>query len=169
MNIYSKKQQWKWILFVVAILIVFTSLWYTNKLVRRIADDERKKVQLWAEAVQKKARLVKFTNDLFLKLQNEERKKAELYASATEQLYKDITDVSFVLKVLQDNTTVPVILTDENQNVTASRNVDSTIASDKEALRKELELMKKTYPPVVIEYYKGKKNYLYYRDSRLFN
>lgn len=169
MNIYSKKQQWKWILFVVAILIVFTSLWYTNKLVRRIADDERKKVKLWAEAVQKKARLVKFTNDLFQKLQNEERKKAELYASATEQLYKDITDVSFVLKVLQDNTTVPVILTDENQNVTASRNVDSTIANDKEALRKELELMKKTYPPVVIEYYKGKKNYLYYRDSRLFN
>lgn len=169
MNIYSKKQQWKWILFVGAILIVFTSLWYTNKLVKRIADDERKKVKLWAEAVQKKARLVKFTNDLFQKLQNEERKKAELYASATEQLYKDITDVSFVLKVLQDNTTVPVILTDEHQNVTASRNVDSIVASDKEALKKELELMKQTYPPVVIEYYKGKKNYLYYRDSRLFN
>lgn len=169
MNIYSKKQQWKWILFVVAILIVFTSLWYTNKLVKRIADDERKKVKLWAEAVQKKARLVKFTNDLFQKLQNEERKKAELYASATEQLYKDNADVSFVLKVLQDNTTVPVILTDENQNVTASRNVDSIVANNKEALHAELELMKKTYPPVVIEYYKGKKNYLYYRDSRLFN
>lgn len=169
MNIYSKKQQWKWILFIGAIIIVFTSLWYTNKLVKRIADDERTKVKLWAEAVQKKARLVKFTNDLFQKLQNEERKKAELYASATEQLYKDITDVSFVLKVLQDNTTVPVILTDENQNVTASRNVDSTIARDKEALKHELELMKQTYPPVIIEYYKGKKNYLYYRDSRLFN
>lgn len=169
MNIYSKKQQWKWILFIAAIFIVFTSLWYTNRLVKRIADDERTKVKLWAEAVQKKARLVKFTNDLFQKLQTEERKKAELYASATEQLYKDIADVSFVLKVLQDNTTVPVILTDENHNVTASRNVDSTIANNKEALKNELELMKKTYPPVVIEYYKGKKNYLYYRDSRLFN
>ncbi len=169
MNIYSKKQQWKWILFVVAILIIFTSLWYTNKLVKRIADDERKKVELWAEAVQKKARLVKFTNDLFQKLQSEERKKAELYASATEQLNKDITDISFVLKVLQDNTTVPVILTDENHQVTASRNLDSAIANNKEALQNELEVMRKTYQPVVIDYYKGKKNYLYYKDSRLFN
>ena len=77
MNIYSKKQQWKWILFVVAILIVFTSLWYTNNLVNRIATDEQKKVTLWADAVQKKAKLVKFTNDLFQKLKTEERKKAE--------------------------------------------------------------------------------------------
>ena len=71
MNIYSKKQQWKWILFIVAIGIVFTSLWYTNNLVNRIANDEQKKVTLWAEAVQKKAKLVKFTNDLFQKLKTE--------------------------------------------------------------------------------------------------
>lgn len=169
MNIYSKKQQWKWILFLVAIIIVFTSLWYTNKLVKRIADDERVKVKLWADAVQRKAKLVKFTNDLFQKLQIEERKKAELYALATKQLNSDIADISFVLKVLQDNTTVPVILTDDKHNVTASRNLDSAIANNKEALQKELEIMKATYQPVVIDVYRGQKNYLYYKDSRLFN
>lgn len=169
MNIYTKKQQWKWILFVVAILIVFTSLWYTKKLVKRIADDERVKIQLWADAVQRKAKLVKFTNDLFQKLQDEERKKAELYASATKQLNGDLVDISFVLKVLQDNTTVPVILTDDEFNVTASRNLDSAIANNNELLKKELDLMRQTYQPVVIDYYKGKKNYLFYKDSRLFN
>lgn len=169
MNIYSKKQQWKWTLFIVAILIVFTSLWYTNKLVKRIADDERVKIKLWADAVQRKAKLVKFTNDLFQKLQTEERKKAELYASATKQLNGDLVDISFVLKVLQDNTTVPVILTDDQFNVTASRNLDSAIANNTDALKKELELMRQTYEPVVIDYYKGKKNYLFYKDSRLFN
>jgi lipopolysaccharide export LptBFGC system permease protein LptF len=169
MNIYSKKQQWKWILFIVAIGIVFTSLWYTNNLVNRIANDEQKKVTLWAEAVQKKAKLVKFTNDLFQKLKTEERKKAELYALATKQLNSDLSDISFVLKVLQDNTTVPVILTDDKNNVTASRNLDSTIANDKVALQKELATMKSLYEPVEIEVYRGQKNYLYYKDSRLFN
>lgn len=168
MNIYSRKQQWKWILFIVAIIIIFTSLWYTNKLVNSIARDERTKVSLWAEAVQKKAKLVKFTNDLFQKLQTEERKKAELYALATKQLNSDIADISFVLKVIQDNTTVPVILTDDEDHITANRNLDSTIEKDPEALKKELDAMKALYEPVVIEVYRGRKNYLYHKDSRLF-
>ena len=169
MNIYSKKQQWKWILFIVAILIVFTSLWYTNNLVNRIATDEQKKVTLWAEAVQKKAKLVKFTNDLFQKLKTEERKKAELYALATKQLNSDFSDISFVLKVLQDNTTVPVILTDDKDNITASRNLDSAIEHNDEALKNELIKMKTLYQPVVIDVYRGKKNFLYHKDSRLFS
>ena len=73
MNIYSKKQQWKLILFIVALVIVFTSLWYTNQLVNSIANDEKNKIKLWADAVPKKAKLVKFSNVLFQKLQTEER------------------------------------------------------------------------------------------------
>lgn len=170
MNIYSKKQQWKLALFIIAIIIIFTSLWYTNKLVTGIKNDEEKKVRLWAEAVQKKAGLVKFTNDLFQKLQIEERKKAELYALATKQLSADLFSVSeFVLKVLQDNTTVPVILTDNENNITASRNLDSAIQHNPSALIKELEAMKDLYDPVVIDVYRGKKNYLYHKDSRLFS
>jgi hypothetical protein len=170
MNIYSRKQQWKWALLIVAIVIVFTSLWYTNKLVNSIKNDEEKKVRLWAEAVQKKAGLVKFTNDLFQKLQTEERKKAELYALATKELSADMFSVSeFVLKVLQDNTTVPVILTDDQDNITASRNLDSAIEHNNEALKKELINMKALYDPVVIDVYRGKKNFLYHKDSRLFS
>ena len=162
MNIYSQKKRWKWMLFVVAIIIVFTSLWYTNRLVNRIANDEQKKITLWADAVQKKAKLVKFTNDLFQKLKTEERKKAELYALATKQLNNDLSDITFVLKVLQDNTTVPVILTDDKNNVTASRNLDSAIENNKEALKLELNIMKALYEPVEIDVYRGQKNYLYY-------
>ena len=59
MSIYSKKQQWKLWLFIAAILIVAVSLWYTDTLVNKIATEERKKVKLWADAIQKKANLVK--------------------------------------------------------------------------------------------------------------
>jgi two-component system, sporulation sensor kinase D len=169
MNIYTRKQQWKVFLSIIALLIVFTSLWYTNQIVNEISEEERTKAKLWADAVQRKAKLVKFTNDLFLKLQTEERKKAELYALATEELNNDISDISFVLKVLQDNTTVPVILTDQKGNVTASRNLDSSIANNKEALENEVKIMSSMYEPVVIDYYKGQKNFLYHKDSRLFN
>jgi K+-sensing histidine kinase KdpD len=169
MNIYTRKQTWKIGLSITALIIIFTSLWYTNQIVSKIANEERVKAKLWADAVQRKAKLVKFTNELFVKLQTEERKKAELYALATKQLNNDLSDISFVLKVLQDNTTVPVILTDQNGKVTTSRNLDSSISNSQEALKKEVKLMSSMYEPVVIDYYKGQKNYLYYKDSRLFN
>ncbi|MFO0436722.1 MAG: hypothetical protein ACK5ZT_15870, partial [Sphingobacteriaceae bacterium] len=130
MNIYTRKQQWKWLLAIAAFAIVIVSLWYTNNLVKRIAEDERRKVRLWAEAVQKKANLVKFTNQLFEKMKIEERKKAILYAKTTEQLTKDFSNFNFLLYVLQDNTTVPVILADEQGKILAKRNFDSIKEKD---------------------------------------
>ena len=62
MSIYQKKQNWKIWLVAVALLIVVVSLWYTNILANKIALEERTKVKLWAEAIQKKANLVKYTN-----------------------------------------------------------------------------------------------------------
>ena len=170
MNIYSKKQQWKWALFIIAILIIITSLWYTNNLVKRIADDERTKAKLWAEAVQNKAKLIKFTNVLFTKIKIEERKKAELYAEAAKQFanLSNDADISFVLKVLQDNTTVPVILTNQKGEITANRNLDSLRTNDTVYLREELNIMKEKYAPVVIKGYKNFNNFLYYKDSKVF-
>ncbi len=168
MNIYHKKQQWKLFLALFAIIIVALSLWYTNDLVKRIASEERQKAKLWAEAVQKKAKLVKFTNELFEKIKSEERKKAELYAQATRQLNSDLQDINFVLKVLQENTTVPVILTNEKDEILISRNLDSTKEKDKSYLKEQLSLMKNLYPPVEIEVYNGIKQRLYHKDSKVF-
>jgi two-component system, sporulation sensor kinase D len=49
-SIYEKKQRWKFILLFAAISIGAGSLFYTNRLVNTIAQDERKKIELWAEA-----------------------------------------------------------------------------------------------------------------------
>ena len=82
-----------------AILIIGVSLWYTNTLVNKIAQEERVKVKLWADAIKKKADLVKYTNELFNKIKIDERKKVELWAEATRQLSQDLSDYGFVLKV----------------------------------------------------------------------
>lgn len=169
MNIYSKKQTWKLWLFIAAVLIVGVSLWYTNTLVNKIAQEERKKVKLWADAIQRKVKLVKYTNDLFNKIKNDERKKVELWAEATRQLSQDLSDYGFVLKVVSDNTTVPVILTDEHGTPITSRNLDPAKENDKTYLKLQMQAMRAVQEPIEINIYQGQKNYLYYKDSRLFS
>jgi hypothetical protein len=48
-DIYSQKQRWKAGLIIVALLIGGLSLMYTSELVNKLAEEERKKVGLWAE------------------------------------------------------------------------------------------------------------------------
>lgn len=157
-----------------ALLIVMVSFWYSSNLVQQIKQNEKQKVELWAKAVQKKASLVKFTKELFEKIKTSETKKAELFAEATRELSKgdDLSgnqDVSFVLKVLQENTTVPVILTDDQDKILTKRNLDSAQESDPVYLQDQLRIMKSLYAPVEIDVYKGMKQRLYHKDSRLFN
>jgi len=168
-NIYAKKQRWKFVLAAFAVLIIIASLWYTNDLVKSIAKDERQKAKLWAEAVQKKAKLVKFTNELFEKIKIEERKKAELFAQATKQISTSNGSIdNFALVVLQENTSVPVILTDENDAILQWRNLDSAKEKDKNYLQEQLKIMKNLYQPITFEYYKGRYQKLYHKDSKVF-
>lgn len=169
MNIYTKKQRWKLALASFALLIVIASLWYTHNLVKRIAKEERQKAQLWAQAVQKKAKLVKFTNELFEKIKIEERKKAELFAQATKQISTSNGGIdNFALVVLQENTSVPVILTDESDTILQWRNLDSSKEKDKNYLQEQLAIMKQLYSPITFEYYKGHYQKLYHKDSKVF-
>lgn len=168
MSIYQKKQRWKWWLAAMAMLIVMASLWYSQQIVQKISTDEKEKIKLWAGAVQKKANLVKSTNELFAKIKIEERKKVELYAEATKELTKDVADLGFSLRVLQDNNTVPVIITGNDSKIIGFRNLDSTREKDTAYLAAQLAEMKSLYKPIEIEYAPGKKNYVFYKNSKVF-
>ena len=97
------------------------SLWYSSIIVNKISNEERKKVELWAGAIQKKANLVNYTDKLFDKLRTEERKKVELYVEAIKRLTNPNPnfnpDYTFLSKVVTSNTTVPVILADQEKNI----------------------------------------------------
>lgn len=172
MSIYEKKQNWKIWLVAVALLIVVVSLWYTNILAGKIALEERTKVKLWAEAIQKKANLVKYTNSLFDRLKNEERKKVELWAEGSKKLANpnlDVGDLGFIFEVIKNNESVPVILTDENNKVISSRNLDSTLAGDEKYLAEQIKIMSALQAPIEIDLSGNRKNFLYYKDSKLFS
>ena len=50
MSIYHTKQWWKIVLLAIATIIGVSSLIYTNLLVKKLSLEEKKKVELWAEA-----------------------------------------------------------------------------------------------------------------------
>jgi signal transduction histidine kinase len=136
-DIYTSKERWKLLLFVIAVSIGFGSLWYTNNLVNRLSIEERKKVELWADAT----RLTESSNEN--------------------------TDLTFLFKVIENNNTVPVILTDKDNKILSYRNFDSIRVTKPGYLQKQLNEMRRVRPPLVIHLNKGNKNYIYYKESIL--
>ncbi len=171
MNIYSKKQRWKFILATIAAIIVFLSLWYTNILVSQIAEEEKSKAQSWAEAIQRKAELVNYTQELFETISEEERKRAEIWAEANRRvaLAPIDEDPAFYTKILWYNTTIPMILTDESGKIITSANLDSELSKDSIFLQEQLEKMEELNGQVKINYYEDQFNYLYYDRSIIFS
>jgi len=168
-SIYSRKRHWKLLLLIFAIIIIAFSLLYSNVLVKKIARDERMKIHTWANAIQTRARLVNSTQSFFAQIQEEERKKVELYADAQRRFISASTnhDQGFYLKILETNTTIPVLLTDGKGNIITSKNTvfsSDTIPGMEEVVQKHFS----KYPPIPINYYKNEVNYIYYNDSKLF-
>ena len=96
MNIYSKKQRWKFLLFSIAFIIVGFSLWYTDTLVSKIALDERQKIKLWGDAIRKKAKLVVYTNELFEKITAEEHKIFAYYLEVRNMFMHNFKAITYV-------------------------------------------------------------------------
>jgi len=107
-----------------------------------------------------------YTHDLVSRLKEEEKKKAEQWAEATRRLVTS-DDFEFLFSIIEDNTTVPVILIDEGHNIISHRNIPSAISSDITSLMRELGRMQKRNEPITIELPNGIVNYLYYRESTL--
>ncbi len=138
MDIYYRKQRWKFTLFLVAAIIGISSLLYTNKLVSVLAEEEKKKVELWAEATRQLA-------DVSL----------------------EHVDFGFPLKVATYNTTIPVMIVDQDDNIIDSRNLDSLKISNPAYLHRQLEKMKEENPPIPIELWDNLTHYVYFRNSTL--
>ena len=193
MNLYSRKQRWKIILFLVAICIAASSLFYTAHITRKIKEDEQLRIKIWGSAVRIQVRQLFLTNKLFDKVKNEEEKKVKLWARGMQELGKDLPDYTFALEVISDNKTVPVILTDEKGNYSTSINIDFT----EETIDK---LVKQKFPDKAPDFYRLKSrevfndsiinlrsrwmkfhdpipigfkgkiiNYVYYKESKLFD
>jgi signal transduction histidine kinase len=134
-DIYSKKQRWKQILLMAAILIGMGSLWYTNRLVSQIEITERQKMELWAEAVRN-------------------------VASADLE-----SELAFSFSVIESNTHIPVILTDSESRILGNKNLDSTRLNDSTYLYRQLDHAREENDSLMINLGANEYQLLFYRDS----
>jgi hypothetical protein len=90
-------RQVKILLVIAAVIIAVTSLLVSHYLVKDLSNEERKKMEVWAEAL-------------------------HALSHADEN-----TDLSLVLDVMQGNTTIPVIVLNENGEIDDYRNITDTL------------------------------------------
>lgn len=170
MDIYKRKSRIKILLVVAALTIGLISLGYTNYLARQIAKDEEEKVRLWAEALQKRANLVKLTGELFEKIKNDQENTIQNYADATSLIIStnDVASITFLSKIITGNTNIPVILTNSEGQIVDVRNIEEPAsATSSEFYDNLLKTEFAVYPPIEIQYPDG-VNFVYYSDSRIF-
>jgi len=140
-DIYNNKSKFKIAILVISLLVGIGSIYYTQTLVNKLAQREQKLIDLYAKGLQ--------------------------YAVDP----KTNSDLTFLFQeILDSNSTIPVILTDEKGTPQSYLNIDiPKTATEKEKeklLLKEIEEMKSIYPPIVIDYSElGFKNYIYYKNS----
>lgn len=169
MDIYTKKKRWKIFLLTAAVVIVTLSLWYTNILVNGVARDERKNVKIWADAIQRRAKLVNYTENFFQEIKAVEQNRAELLAETYRRIASDSTsaDLTFYLNIISKNTTIPVILATEEGEIISSKNVNfdqNDVKMLNDVMIKEFSV----YSPIIVNFSYDKKHFLYYKESRIF-
>ncbi len=141
MNIFiTQYQKLKRLLVFVAVLIVVTAMFLTHLMVSQLADQETHSMEVWAEATRQ-------------------------LAVADEN-----ADMTLVLKVLNENTTIPAVLVDENDKLVnldyGICNVELPEENIDEFIAKEIKNLKKSNPPIVIEINGETKHYVYYDVSK---
>ena len=103
MNLYTNKSRWKWLLFSSATIIFILLMLYSNSLIKKIAERE-KKGQCMGDAIVYKAELVNHT-DLFEQIRREEETSFFFSTSNTKVseagLNEDITFIWIIYPQIQ--------------------------------------------------------------------
>lgn len=129
----------RWILIIISFTIVVLILWNTYTFFQIFKNEERIKMEFWAQA------------------------------QKTVQTADLETDLELPLSIISNNTSIPIILTNEKDSIITLANIDEFVSKDSVATRSYLEKLKNENDPIVYEYIKGNFRYLYYGNSSLLN
>ncbi len=148
MDIYLKRKRGKILLLISAILIGISSLLYTHWLTNKMAQEERKKVELWAEA----------TKELI---------DAAIEVTSPEMEQLNTHYLNFLSLVASQNTTIPIIIVEKDGSVNIDANIKYNEARKEEVLKRELKKMQERVEPIPIELSENNTQLLYYSESSI--
>jgi hypothetical protein len=112
------------------------------------------------------------TYTFFQKFKHEERIKMEILATSLKEIAtnKDLNaSVSLPLKVIENNSNIPMILVDKDGVIDTYQNLDSVKALNPKYLEKQLAIMKSENTPIEVSFSGQNKQYIYYSNSDLLN
>ncbi|WP_299984154.1 ATP-binding protein [uncultured Pontibacter sp.] len=142
--IYAQKNRIKFLVVIVALIIGAVTITYTNVLVSKLSEREQELVQLYAKGLRYMINAPSDDNIVFIEEE-----------------------------ILSSNHTIPVILTDEHENILDFKNIDlpENISENRknELLQREIARMKAQHAPIIVPWAEGSENYVFYKDSALLS
>ena len=169
MNLYTNKKRWKWALAIVALLIVGASLWYTNYLVKSIAEQETNQVKMWAAAMEQHVGMVKSTEEFFGEISEQEQMRVDLLAHAYRQVldFSNNENTGIYLEIIKNNISIPLVITDDKGNIMFTNNLPED-QKDKKLFDSEMRKAYSKFAPIKINPGFGQIQWLYYNESLIY-
>lgn len=111
------------------------------------------------------------TYNFFEGFKQQEEIKMEILADAYFQFNKAKAedDISLLVKIIENNNSIPMIVTDENDQILLDQNIQYQKKNREKVLGKKLEEMKQLHPPIKINVSSNKNQYIYYATSEILN
>lgn len=171
MNLYYKKRRWKLALIIIAMITFPLMIWYSDSLMDKIADDERNRIAIWADAVRRKSEVVTFTNDFFKKVAKEEQMHATHLVKVLIKLINinpDREDIMFYLDFIADNETIPLIIVSKKDEVSIHNLDDEYLEKTNTSEKLQKVIIDESFELIPVEYYGDEYKYIYYKESIIY-
>lgn len=189
----------KWIFLTASVAVVTGFLYFSNILVKDLSERERERMEIWADATKEILRQFGDAGDVAdVEPDNFEVVVTDADGVTTASEPADCTDadvvdpegggaleampvadIEFLFRIIEGNTTIPVLHTDERGNILNYRNFDLPVTvdastpydalpyEDRVYLNDKLDDLRNTSNVIEIELADGVRQYLYYEDSKL--
>ena len=141
---------------------------YSNKLIKKIAQEERQRIEIWAGAITYKTQIINETERFFDSIRIEEGNQATIFAKAVKKvaeasLYEDIT---FYQDIISANKTVPTIIASRTGSIDAAINLPDSILQMRNI--SELGDAIQDYDSLKLPYYHRDYVMVYYKNSHIY-
>ncbi|MDR3326527.1 MAG: HAMP domain-containing histidine kinase [Prevotellaceae bacterium] len=127
----------RYLILFASFLIVAASLFFTNQLTNKLADEEQKKMEIWANAMNR------FSIN-----------------------FSDTID-ELVWNIIESNEIIPVIIADKNGTVINSVNINKIPKDTARFFAKKIADFKKNNPAIELNISENEKQFIYYDNSLL--
>ena len=164
-NIYDKRRVWKMVFFIISLILAALFLLISNNLVEDLSEQERDRMEIWADATKEIATGSMIDN-------------IEVDSTGSVISSPGGTNIGFLLSIIEGNRNIPVLLVDNKNNILLHRNFQLPEPVDSFApyyisplnevfLKDKLSRLKGTQNVIDIKIDESNVQHLYYEDSTL--